>query len=395
MQYSEVLVKILQRASEVQGDAKVQYVSAPVILVAVAELCGKKYQGITNYVNEQYPVWYEEERLRYLFKKMFRASGNLVSFSVMRRLQKEYLEYDVDFLEVYKGQLEAQMKERGLSVLTSDIVFLVALNSFADRQRMGLHPKYQEQIFVKELLAEVDGCIYDYVISEIKQIQAQLQKKIDEAKEKRDWKPAEKIMEPEEMLERFFAAVQVKKDERSLELVFPYFYDGKRELRLTIIYIDGIYYVKDGQGVTGYFCQIFTFMKYLQRLILLEESEKTGYIPEADEVEVDWSKAEVFDVEALLEELKECVVARYDEKRGITLGIVHMCYDNYNTSVSFLFEPTEVDEWIRIKDAEEGFEKDEYLETFSMTDKITDGNYVPLLFAFFCHVVKIMSCRDR
>lgn len=137
-----------------------------------------------------------------------------MSHSVKRRLQTEYLEYDVDFLEVHKEELESHMSERGLSVLTSDLVFLVALQSFSNRQRMGLHPEYLEQIYIGELLPEVNGCIYDYVISEIEKIQEELQKKSDIAKANRDWKPAAKFIEPEEMLERFYAAVQVKMDEK-------------------------------------------------------------------------------------------------------------------------------------------------------------------------------------
>ena len=177
MQYSEVLIKILQRAGEVQKAAQIPYLSAPAILVAVAELCGKKYHGITNYFSEHHPVWYEEERLRYLYGKMFRASGNLVSTFVMKRLSKDYSEYDVDFLKSYKTQLEMLMAERDLHVLTADIVFLLALDTIKNRTRMGLLPQYQDELCVKELLIEVDGCIYDYVISEIEKIQEQLQKK--------------------------------------------------------------------------------------------------------------------------------------------------------------------------------------------------------------------------
>ena len=393
MTYSLVLVNILQRASEIQRDAKVQYVSAPAIVAAVAELCGKRYLGITGYTNEHFPVSYEEERLRYLFGKMFRTTGHLVAYSMKRRMQKDLLGYDVDFIEVHKERLEELMRERELKSLTADIVFLVALESFADRQRMGFHPEYQEQITVQELLKEVDGCIYDYVITEVQQIRDQLQKKIEEAIEKRDWKPAAKWMEPEEMRERFFSAVQVKKDEKSLELVIPYFYDGKRELQLTIIFIDGVYYVKDGQGVTGHFCQIHTFMRYLQDLILLDDSKETGCIPKMDVVEVDWAKAEAFDVDAFLEELKQCVLVRYDEKKGLILSIVHMRYENHSTSVEFLIEETAVNDWICIRDAEEGFEKDEYLETLSVTKKIVDGNYLPPLFEFFCHAVKVL-CKE-
>lgn len=395
MQYSEVLIKILDRANEIKKDTNASCVSAPVIFAAVAELCGTKYQGITNYQSERHPVWYEEERLRYLFKKLFRASGNLVAHSIKRRISQDLSEYDVDFFETHKDALDSYMAERKLSVLTSDIVFLVVLHTFANRQNMGLHPEYLADICIGKLLTETDASIYDYVISEIAKIQEQLQKKADTAKAKRDWKPAEKFMEPEEMRERFFASVQVKIEGKSLELVLPYFYDGKRELRLTIISVDGIYYVKDNQGVMGCFCQIFTFMTYLQDLILLEVHKRTGAFPPPimDEVEVDWSKAEAFDAEALLEELKQCIVVRYDENRGLVLSVIHMCYAGQNTSVSFVFKVWK-DGMLLIHDGELGFERNEYLEKGYLSEKIVDGNYLPLLFRFFYLAVQISDMQN-
>lgn len=114
-----------------------------------------------------------------------------------------------------------------------------------------------------------------------------------------------------------------------------------------------MYYAKDSQGVMVCFCQIFTFMKYLQKLIMLAEKEKTNYTPTFDEIDVDWSKAESFDAKALLEKLKQCVVARYDENRGLILSIVHICYANQNTSVSFVFK-TRDDGALTVSDGGQG-----------------------------------------
>lgn len=408
MNHSELLKDIIDIASNVHKEAGTEYVSAPCIIVAAAQFCNREYKGLTEYDDLFYPEWYEEERLRYLCKKVLKGSGGLVSSFIKSKLKKDYIQYDTDFLSEYAEELETEALKREKNTLSADAVLLVAVKSLKPEHRLAT-ADFKADFSVSEVLAEVDKNVYSYVIYEIDDIMAKLRAKSDQAKTKRDWKPATKFAEPKEMLRMIFDAVKSEITENSLKMIIPCFFHESCELRLVITHFDGVYYVHDdasavavlrkntqddkkflsvfdtinkklslkGDKILGAFCQVSSLLHYLQVLIFVangdlyyENLDEEGLYSDSDIPYVPEEQGESFDAEKLLEKIKQSVFYGYDENKGLYLGL-DMIYSFNNTTVSYLVETMD-DGTLKISDNKKGCFEGEIFETlYGCYDDIT------------------------
>jgi hypothetical protein len=121
--------------------------------------------------------------------------------------------------------------------------------------------------------------------------------------------------------------------------------------------------------VTDEFHRVEQFLRYLQQLVLVAQADlyytkaqvqlcrkDTGYIY------VNQDRAEPFDMEALLTELKTGISFCYDENRGLYYWL-DLRYCLSSTRCSFLMETLEKGK-IRISDARKGQLEGEILEQF-------------------------------
>ena len=288
---------------------------------------------------------------------------------------------------------------RGSDVLSSDVVFLCALNKLQGKaKKFVFGVETEEEILAR--LSEIDANIYDFVIFEVEKIRLALEEKIRKAKELRDWKPAEKLMEPEQLALAFFDTVEKKVTEKCVELKIPKFF-GSSDLKLSIHLAGEIWYVHDqgtalrhlkkrlansekvntvlkkvcyagyvDQGrVAGNFTSGYRFFLYLQKLVFVAHAdlyytraEKQLYPKDRDEIYVPIERAEKLNANQLFDLLKQSISFSYDERRGITV-CPQTHFSLFSTRPCFLIE-TKSEGAIVLSDARKGAVEGEIFEAF-------------------------------
>ncbi len=402
--------EILKKANEVKEEFNAEHLMASHIAVAVADFCAIRYTGHTP-LALQSSVRFEEERLRYLFSKEVKVASYLrkkLSHNTKAGVQEKA--FDI-------GCCERIVSWRNNDLLTADILFLSALKELDDAYRVtARNIVSDDSIF--SALQDADKSIYDYVIEKIEAICSELQEKADEAKAIRDWKPAAKFAEPEDLLKQLFDKICVASESNVLQITVPGFL---READLNL----SIYKVKDHFVVHDNGCAVKSLSKrldsiriqkvldllwdksnlqdnklftqitdvkfilyFVQEVILTANADlyyeyfreesfgRRRYIDPCKTFASE-QQAEVFDANAFLDALKESVTAFYDENKGITLRFdAKYCHCSYGIRV--LIESLD-DGMVRFSDAYKNkqYETGEMLEAFyfSSSEEYDDMYY--------------------
>ena len=397
--------EILKRANQVKEEFNAEYLTASHIAVAVADFCAIRYTGHTPLALRS-SARFEEERLRYLFSKEVKIA------SYLRKKLSHNTETGAQEKEFDIGCCDRIASMRKNDLLTADILFLSALKELDDAYRVtARNIVSDDSIF--SALQDADKNIYDYVIEKIEAICSELQEKVDEAKAIRDWKPAKKFAEPEDLLKQFFDNVCVTCESNVLHITMPGFL-RETDLELSIYKVKDHFVVHDnGCAVKNLSKRIdsirmqkvlnllwdksnlsdnmlftqFTDVKFvlyfIQEVILTANAElyyeyfkeeTFGHRRYIDPCKIFESEeqTEEFDTNAFLNALKESVTAFYDENKGITLRFdAKYCHCSYGIRV--LIE-TLNDGTLRFSDAYKNkqYETGEMLEAFYFSSSKED-----------------------
>lgn len=388
--------EILKKANEVKDGFHCANLSASHIAVAVADFCAIPYTGLTP-LALQSATRFEEERLRYLFSKIVRVASFFkvkLSHNIKEGINEKQFDPGCDWL--------ATKKENDL--LSADLLFLCAIKELDPSYTPAVKLVISDENLLA-LLQDTDKNIYDYVIDKIEDLCSKLKKKSEEAKAIRDWKPAAKFAEPEELLNQFFNKIKTTCENNVLKLTIPEFLRGT-DLKLSIYRTGDCYIVHDNccavkclskriddiklqkvlNLIWGKFNldenQLFaefsnprSVLYFIQEVILTANAdlyyeyfrEKTfqprRYIDPCTEFSHEQS-AKAFDTTAFLEALKETVTADYDENKGLTLRF-DTKYCNCSYGIKVLIETLD-DKTLRFSDAYKNkqYETGEMLEAF-------------------------------
>lgn len=389
--------EILKKAYEVKDEFNAEHLTASHIAVAVADFCAIQYTGLTP-IQLQSVARFEEERLRYLFSKEVKIA------SYLRKKLSHNTETGVQEKEFDIGCCDRIASMRKNDLLTADILFLSALKELDDAYRVtARNIVSDDSIF--SALQDADKNICDYVIEKIEAICSELKEKADEAKAIRDWKPAAKFAEPEDLLKQFFDNVCVTCESNVLHITMPDFL-RETDLKLSIYKVNDHFILHDnGCGVKSLskrldstrmqkvldllwdksnlrgdtlFTQLtdVKFVLYfIQEVILTANADlyyeyfreesfgRRRYIDPCKAFESE-QQAEEFDTKAFLNTLKETVTAYYDENKGSTLRF-EAKYCNCSYGIKVLIE-TLNDGTVRFSDAYKNkqYETGEMLEAF-------------------------------
>lgn len=391
MVQTELLKIILNKANEVKSEFGGEFLCASHIVVAVADLCKTKYTGF-SISDIGYPH-FEEERLRYIFSKEVRLSSYFrLRLSRNAKSGVREKEFDIDFCEMIASQRESK-------VLSSDVVFLCALKELHQSYMSALRSISSDESIIV-LLQDTDENIYDYVVDNIENIRSELKKKADQAVAIRDWKPAPKFAEPEEVLAMFFENIAKEASEKVITFMLPKFF-GTADLKLSIHQVEDIYYVHDhgcairylsrrvkdkqkceriikkvcysawiNKGrMTGSFLSTFSFFEYLKMLVFVAHADL--YYTKAkcflcykdkDYSYMEIEKAEILDAKILLDNLKGGIGVSYDENQGLYCWVDAKCSLS-SARMSFQIE-TLSNGKIRISDRRKGQYEGEIFEEF-------------------------------
>ena len=107
--------------------------------MVMAEHCAQKYQGLTPYDHGEFPP-FEEERLRFLFKRVFRGSGTLL----YRGFRANRAADPADFFKENTALLQKVLQERGGALLSADLAFLAAVKALEPANRPSANPAFRE-----------------------------------------------------------------------------------------------------------------------------------------------------------------------------------------------------------------------------------------------------------
>ena len=390
MKQTELLQYILEKAASIQKEYGNAQLCPSHIGAAVADLCKAQYTGFARSDTTFFPR-FEEERLRYLCSKQVRVSAYFrIRLSIHAKAGVEEKAFDL-------AACQAVAKTRGAEFLSADVVFLCALTQLhEDYRAMARNVVTAEDVLAA--LRDADANIYDYVITQLEAVQEKLAGKAADAKAIRDWKPAAKFAEPEDLEKAFFAKIEKTTENNVLTLKIPKFF-GATALKLSIHRAGDLYYIHDNGCALGYlkkqvkdrgkamgivkkvcsgcwlskgritdrFLRADQFLYYLRKLILVAyadlyytraecqlEGREPGYVFE--------ERADTLDQAALLTLLRDAVHFAYDENTGLSYWL-HMRYPIASVRSSFLLETLEKGK-VRISDARKGRTEGEIFEAF-------------------------------
>ena len=402
--------EILKKANEVKDEFNAEHLTASHIAVAVADFCAIRYTGHTP-MALQGTVRFEEERLRYLFSKEVKVASYLrkkLSHNTKAGVQEKV--FDI-------GCCDRIASLRKNNLLTADILFLSALKEIDNAYRVVARNIVSDDSILAAL-QDADKNVYDYVIEKIEKICSELQQKADDAKAIRDWKPAGKFAEPEDLLKQFFDNISTVWENNVLHITIPGFL-RETDLKLSIYKVKDRFIVHDnGRAVESLSKRIdsirmqkvldllwdksnlqdnklftqFTDIKFvlyfIQEVILTANADlyyeyfkeehfgRRRYIDPCKAFESQ-QQAEDFDTNAFLNALKETVTSYYDENKGITLRF-DAKYCNCSYGIKVLIETLD-DGTVRFSDAYKNkqYETGEMLEAFyfSSTEEYDDMYY--------------------
>ena len=388
MNFSKLLEQIIEDAEHLRVSYEAKNLSAGFIIAAASRYYFSK---LINTDFSIYPEYFEEERLKYVYKNTMRISD---LSKIYARKVSHLADIPFDF-----SKSEQIAAARGKSILTADIVFLSALADFPVEKRICL-PKFRTDFSITEILEEADKNIYDYVIEQAEEAIKKIQLKADYAKILRDRKAARKFLEPQELQQMFFGSFKTEFKDDILHITFPFFF-GDTELKISIYTAEDIYIVTDNGAtlkllrekvetkekfdeilskvcdeqwiqndeIIGNFSQSHGFYYYLCRLIFIANADafytrlENCIYPENDSYEhIGIDKREAFEPSFLINEFKETMSFSYDEDEGLRIGL-GMLYSINCTNAAFLIETNE-DGSITLSDGRKGKVEGEILESF-------------------------------
>lgn len=393
MVHTELLTAILDKANHIKNEYNSQHLCASHIAVAVADLCKTAYTGFCVSDATYLPSRFEEERLRYIFAKEVKLAAYFrtrLSLHTRNGVQEEA--FDVALCERIAAQ-------RGAAVLSSDVVFLCALKELPQPYKATVRSVDSDDSILA-LLQDADKNVYDYVVHSIEAAMFTLQKKAQEAAAIRDWKPAAKFAEPDELAAAFFSNIQTEIAHNIVTLRFPHFF-GAAGLKVSIHKVDDLYYVHDNgcalrhltkripdkqkreralkkvchpcwihRGkITGHFTDVFRFLYYLQMLVFIAhadlyytKAEKPLYEKDRKYVYPGTDRAEPMNEAELLDTLKKGIHFCYEENEGLYCWL-ETKYSLYSGRAAFLIETLDKG-LIRISDLRKGRMEGEIFEGF-------------------------------
>lgn len=388
---------ILKRANEVKDEFNGEHLTASHIAVAVADFCAIRYTGLTP-IELQCSARFEEERLRYIFSKEIKLASYLrvsLSHNTKKAVEEEPFE---------EACCERIAILRETDLLTADILFLCALKELKKPYRAVVRNiVFDDCILVA--LQDADKNVYDYVIDKIDDICCELKKKSDEARAIRNWKPAAKFAEPEELLKRLFDNICTSYENNVLHITIPEFLRGT-DLKLSIYKVKDCYIVHDNRcavkslsiridniklqkvldliwgesnlqdnKIYAEITDVKSVLYFIQEVILTANADlyyeyfkeetfgRRRYIEPCDVLKNE-QEAKEFDANAFLDALKETVKIYYDENKGLELRFdSKYCHCSYGIKV--LIETLD-DGILRFSDAYKNkkYETGEMLEAF-------------------------------
>ena len=401
---------ILKRANEVKDEFHSEYLAASHIAAAVADFCANRYTGLTP-TELLSSTRFEEERLRYLFSKEIKLASYFrvcLSRNIKEAINEEPFE---------EACCERIVSSRETDLLTADILFLCVLKELKQPYRAMIRNIISDDSILAAL-EDADKNIYDYVIDKIDDICGELKKKSDEARAIRDWKPAAKFVEPEELVRQLFHNNGTSYENNVLHITIPQFLRGT-DLKLSIYKVNDCYIVHDNgcavkslslridhiklqkvlsliwgesniqdDKIFTEFMDVKSILYFIQEVILTANADlyyeyfkeeifqHRSYIEPCYVLE-DEQHAKKFDKNAFLEALKETVTAYYDDNKGLVLRFdSKYCHCSYGIKV--LIETFE-DGTLRFSDAYKNkkYETGEMLEAFysGSTEKYDDMYY--------------------
>lgn len=393
MQETSLLKAIIEKANNVKSEFNCEHLWASHIAVAVADFCRTKYTGLALVDDTYFPCRFEEERLRYVLSREVRLA------SFFRTVLSRNIRNGIAEKPFTLSLCENIANMRGYDMLSADIVFLCALKELSEPYKKAVCTATTDNAII-EILQDADKNIYDYVIEKIEAVKAVLNEKSREAASIRDWKPAAKFAEPNELADMFFGKIQKRVTENVITLKFPKFF-GTADLKVSIHKAGNLYYIQDNgcaikhllkqtkdnakceralkkvchncwinKGrVTGSFVSVSSFFYYLQRLIFIAHAdlfytkvEKPLYYKEKDYLYLDTEKAEPINESELLEVLKSGIGFNYDENEGLYYWL-DTRYSLFSGRASYLMETLE-NGIIRISDIKKGKIEGEIFEAF-------------------------------
>jgi len=391
-----LLKAILEDAEDVMTEFGGEYLTASHIVVAIADFCKTKYNGLDSYYLA-YPR-FEEERLRYIFEKEIKMAGYLrLALSINSKMNIDEKEFDLK-------AWECVALARGADILSADVVFVCAMLQINEKSKRTLRT-VSDVNTVFALLQETDKNIFDYTIAKIDEVCAYLKKKSNEAVRIRDWKPAAKFAEPEELIKQFFDNISTNFEDNVLRITIPKFL-RERDLKLSVYKINDCYIVHDNgcavqclsmridnsrlqkvlevlwgesnlqdNKLFTEFKDAKTILYFIQEVILTANADlyyeyfkeepfgRRRYIEPCDVLK-DEQQAKEFDVEVFLDNLKATLTVNYDEIRGLILRF-NSKYCNCSYGINISIETLE-NGTLRFSDAykNKSYETGEMLEAF-------------------------------
>ncbi len=389
---SPLVDQLLEKAELIRASCGGEVLNASHVAAAVVDYCSREYTGICISDGRFQPVLFEEERLRLVYSKVIRLKGYLKN--LLYRTEFARSESPFDF-----SMCEKITVVRNKPVISADTMFLCTLIQLPEKaEKVVFGVKSEEDILAR--LSETDRGVYDYVLEGIEKVRLALDEKANTAKKMRDWKPAGKLAEPEELPEMLFSRVQTCERGNCLDLKIPGFF-GKASLKLTVHQVGDVWYLHDNgcairhlsnrlnddeklkralkkvchaaliqKGrVVGNFSNALRFFYYLQRLVFIAhadlyytKAEKALYTKDYDEVYVPFGYADPMNRELLSETLKKGILVSYDENQGLRIGIDTL-FSLFSTHPAFALETVD-DGLLRIRDGRLGQEEGEIFEAF-------------------------------
>lgn len=392
MEHSTLLKKILEQAEKIQVESGGKHLSASFIVAAFCDFCSCEYH---NSEMKDDAERFEEERLRYAYSKIIVVKGSIGKIYIHKVLNLPEI-LDKEF---YFAECEKLAAKRGTTRIPADIVFLMAIKSIPSQYKL-CRPSYREEFSITDFLSDIDANIYAYVVELIEGVYKRFEKKKELAIYFRDWKPARKFADAEELKLQFFDKIKTTVSGKILHIIIPFFF-GDDDLKLSLHKIDESYHVHDNgcamghlkknvtdqekykrilkkvctkqwidEGrVTDSFSQTYSFFCYLHRLILIANADLfySRMVPRHYDgfdrcFFENEEKAETFNEKEFLQSVQKCIGIHYDEHKGILMwsGI---SYVNSTRNACYLLEMLD-DNKIKISDGHKGHWEGHIFENF-------------------------------
>jgi hypothetical protein len=390
---TELLKSLLAQANAIKDQYGSACLWASHIAAAAVDYCKSDYTGICISDINYRGITYEEERLRWILAKEVKLSAYF-RLRLSRNAKAGITETPFDF-----SGCEAIAASRGVDALSADVAVLCAFSQLHESYKGAVRTVTTESA-VLSCLQELDLGIYDYVIASLHGICAKLEKKATQAAALRDWKPAPKFAEPEELYARFFAGIEKTTSGNCITLKLPDFFGGT-DLKLSIHQVNNCYYIHDngcalrhlakhlpdeskldrvlkkvcharrihGKRITGRFAAGYTLLHYLQMLVFIAHADlyytrakRQLYPADKGVVYIDAKHAQPLDEEALLAEMKKAIGFYYSEDLGLCCWL-DTKYSTFSHCAAFLIETLD-DGQIRISDKRKGNTEGGFWEAF-------------------------------